>query len=428
MTISRHWHKSKFTGLVFLTVAIFMVLALIVGCGPSTPQVPPIVIGAPCSHGMVAKNMYMAAQLAADEINAKEGGILIDGVRRPLKIVTVDTRDLEPGVPIQDTVLAYKDLIAKDKPVALVAGPIRTEAQLAVIENIAGDKIVNIFNGSVSSKFRATFKGNPEKYKYLFKSSPTEVDLVLGLMDAMKLAKSQLGYNTVYLLIEDVDFAKAGAVAAANLLEAAGWTIKGQENTPLGMTDYSQVLLKLKNSGAQVGFYVYSSEAAPLAKQYQAMQLSALMVGVCDPLGGPGAWDATQGAVKGWINYICGAGNMPVSKMPKTVAFTEAYQKKWGEPPQVVLGCAQSYDAVYILANAMKKMGSLDPDKLAKAIEATEYAGVVGLTKFPAGEHQSPYKDDPATGLVCPIFQWWDGKRIPVLPSSIADAGIQTYK
>lgn len=414
--------------LFYVGAILLLATPIMAGCAPTEPLVPPIVIGAPCAQGYVAKNMYLAAQLAVAEINTKEGGILIDGVKRPLKIVTVDTRDLEPGVPIQDIVLAYKNLLSNEKPAALVAGPIRTEAQLAVMENIAGDKIVNIFCGGVNSKFKATFKNDPEKYKYLFKSSPTEIDLVLGLMKAMAEVKDKLGYNTVYLLIEDVDFAKAGATAAAIMLETAGWTIKGQENTPLGMTDYSQVLLKFKNSGAQAGFYIYSSEAAPLAKQYQAMQIPALMVGVCDPLGGPGAWNATQGAVKGWINFICGAGNMPVGKMPKSVVFTDAYQKKFGEPPQIVLGCSQTYDAVYILAQAMKKTGSIDPDKLSLAIEEMTYDGVVGLTRFPKIDHQAPYTDDPATSLVCPIFQWWDGKRIPVLPASIADAAIQTTR
>jgi branched-chain amino acid transport system substrate-binding protein len=414
--------------LVSIGVILLLAIPIVAGCAPAEPSIPPIVIGAPCSQNNVAKNMFMAAQLAAAEINAAEGGIIIDGVKRPLKIVTIDIRDLEPGVPIQDVVLAYKNLIGKEKPVAMVAGPIRTEAQLAVMENIADDRIVNIFCGGVNSKFKATFKDDPEKYRYLFKNSPTEIDLVLGLMKAMAEIKDTLGYNTVFLLIEDVDFAKAGATAAGIMLETAGWTIKGQENTPLGMTDYSQVLLKFKNSGAQAGFYLYSSEAAPLAKQYQAMQIPALMVGVCDPLGGPGAWNATQGAVKGWINYICGAGNMPVNKMPKSVAFTNAYQKKFGEPPQIVLGCSQSYDAVYILAEAMKKTGSLDPDKLSQSIEEIEYDGAVGLTRFPKIDHQAPYTYDPATGLVSPIFQWWDGKRVPVLPASIADAAIQAVR
>ena len=76
----------------------------------------------------------------------------------------------------------------------------------------------------------------------------------------------------------------------------------------------------------------------------------------------------------------------------------------------------------------MKKTGSLDPDKLRQAIEETSYDGVVGLTKFPKIDHQAPYTDDMTSGLVCPIFQWWDGKRVPVLPASIADAPIQSGK
>jgi branched-chain amino acid transport system substrate-binding protein len=93
-----------------------------------------------------------------------------------------------------------------------------------------------------------------------------------------------------------------------------------------------------------------------------------------------------------------------------------------------VLGCAQAYDAVYILANAIKQTGSLDPDKLASAVMATEYNGVVGFTKYPAISHQAPYTEDPSSGLICPVFQWWDGKRVPILPSSIAEGDIKAMK
>lgn len=418
---------SLYKSIIGLIVAATLILTSVAACAKA-PPVAPIVIGAPANLGTVARDMPNAAKLAAEEINAKEGGVLVDGVKRPLKVVTTDTRDLEPGIPVQDVVLAYKDLISREKPAALVAGPIRTEAQMAIMENIAADKIIHIFCGGVNATFQSNVSQNPAKYKYLFKNSLTNVDLAVGLVKAMDLIKAEFGYKTVFFLVEDVDFAKAAEPVLAALLQGKGWEVKGSVHTPLGMTDYSASLLKFKDSGAQVGFYIYSSEAAPLAKQYQAMQLSALLVGVCDPLGGPGAWNATQGAVKGMVNFICGAGNMAVPKMPKTVEFQEAYKKKFGDYPQIVLGCSQSYDAVYILVDAIKHAGgSLDPDKLVTALEATDYAGVVGRTKFQAN-HQAIYGDDPATTLVCPVFQWWDGKRIVVLPPSIAEGKIQAPK
>jgi branched-chain amino acid transport system substrate-binding protein len=191
------------------------------------------------------------------------------------------------------------------------------------------------------------------------------------------------------------------------------------------MTDYSAALLKFKDSGAQVGFYIYSSEAAPLAKQFQAMQFKAMLVGVCDPLGGPGAWKATQGAVKGMVNYISGAGNMAVPKMPKTVEFQESYKKKFKEYPEITLGCSQSYDGVYLIVDAIKRSGgSIDPDKLSDAIIATNYAGAVGQYNIPEKTHQAKYGDDPTTSLISVTFQWQDGNRVPVLPLSVAETEI----
>jgi branched-chain amino acid transport system substrate-binding protein len=424
MNFLRSKKHSRGTKFILLVAAVALLFSLAVGCAPKAPAVQPIVIGAPCNLGQISKNLYNGALLAAEEINAK-GGVTVGGMNRPLKIVTADTRDLEPGIPIQDVVLAYKDLISKEKPVALVGGPIRSEAVAAVMENIAADKVIHIFCGSVSSLFMNTYKQDPAKYKYLFKNSPTEIDLVGVLLGAMAAVKSEFGFNSVFFFVEDVDFARRAQPQIAALLKGQGWDVTpGSVNTPLGLTDYSSALLKFKDSGAKVGFYIYSSEAAPLAKQLQAMQLPVMMVGVCDPLGGPGAWEATQGAVKGWVNYICGAGNMAVSKMPKTVEFVNSYTKKFKEPPQIVLGCSQSYDGVYLIVDAINRAGSLDPDQLVTALEAANYAGVVGLTKFPADKHQAPYSMDPATGLIGVAFQWWDKNRVPVFPASVAEGKI----
>jgi branched-chain amino acid transport system substrate-binding protein len=416
----------------FVVVLAILLLVPIAACTKEkepASSAPPLVIGVPCAMGTIAKDMANAATLAAAEINAKEGGVLVDGVKRPIKIVTADTRDLEAGIPIQDVVLAYKDLIAKEKPMALVGGPIRTEAQMAVIENIAADKIIHVFGGGVNSRFARNVRANTAKHKYLFKNSPTEVDLVAGLVKAMDYLKEKNGYNSVFFLVEDVDFAKLAEKVISALLDGRGWEIKGNVHTPLGMTDYSAALLKFKESGAQVGFYIYSSEAAPLAKQYKAMQIPAMMVGVCDPLGGPGAWEATQGAVKGMVNYICGAGNITVAKMPKTVEFQNSFKKKFKELPQLTLGCAQSYDAVYLIVDAINRSGgSIDPDKIAETLLTTSYAGVLGQYKFPPDLHQAPYGEDPATSLIGVVFQWQDGKRVPVFPESIADGIIVTPK
>jgi len=416
---------------IVLIAAIMLVVASVTACAkeaapaePAVPAVEPIVLGAPASLGTIAYNLPNGVKLAAKEINA-EGGVLLDGVKHPLKIVTADTRDLEPAIPIHDVVLAYEDLIAKEKPAALVAGPIRSEAMLAVMENIAEDKIIHIFSGGVSPTFMELVKGDYDKYKYFFKNSPSSMDLGMGLFSAMNFVMSEFGYNKVFFLTEDVDFARATEAGMSALLPTAGWEVVGSAHTPLGMTDYSAALLQLKDSGAEVGFYIYSSEASPLARQYKAMKIPALLVGVCDPLGGPAAWEKTEGAVKGMVNIISGAGNVAVPAMPKTVEFQENYLKEYGELVQITLGCSQSYDAVYILVDAIERAGSLDSDALVTALEATDWAGVCGRTTFDPEAHNAIYGFDPAEAALVPVIQWIDGKRVPVFPESIAETKIQ---
>ena len=418
--------------LVGLIAVTMLVLALVTACAPKAepavpaePGVEPIVLGAPAALGTIAYNLPNGAKLAAEEINAARGGVLIGGVTRPIEIVTTDTRDLEPAIPIHDVVLAYKDLISKEKPAALVCGPIRSEAMFAVMENIAEDKIIHIFSGGVSPVFMDIVKEDYDKYKYFFKNSPSSLDLAMGLLMVMKPIKAQFGYSKVFFLVEDVDFARRAEAGLAALLPTVGFEVVGSVHTPLGMTDYSAALLQLKDSGAEVGMYVYSSEASPLARQYQTMNISGLLVGVCDPLGGPKAWEATEGAVKGMINIISGAGNVPVPAMPKTVEFQDRYFEKYGELPQITLGCSQSYDAVYILAEAIEQANSLDSDKLVTALEATDYAGVVGRTRFDAVAHNATYGFDPAEAAIVPVIQWLDGERVPVFPESIAETEIQ---
>lgn len=437
MVSSKQWRKAKFTGFLFLAVTVSLLVALIAGCAPAAtttpakpapPPAPPIVIGFTNSLNTVAKDLYNAAAMAVDEINAKDGGILIDGVKRPLKIVGADTRDLEPGVPAGDSILAVKDLISREKPAGIVHGIIRSEVQLAIQQNMATEKIPQIYTGGVNATWSANFKKDPEKFKYQFKISPTNIDLVVLLMGGMGFLKQKFGYSTTAIFAEDVDFARAGAEAVKPMLEKAGWTVKDMVYIPLGTTDYSAPMTKFKDSGADVGFLLMSSEGAALPKQYQAMGLKNIFIGSCSPLYEEKTYAATNGACEGFCIAVNGAGNAPWPKVAAAQAFYDAFVKKYAYSPRSSLGVSQSYDAVYMLANAWKANGSLDPDKAIATIQSTPFAGAGGLATFAADNHQCAYGNDPTKTFSQNIFQWQNGKRVTVYPPALADAEIQINK
>ena len=70
---------------------------------------------------------------------------------------------------------------------------------------------------------------------------------------------------------------------------------------------------------------------------------------------------------------------------PKTLPFVDEFVKKYGNTPSY---CGYTaYDDVYIIADAVKRAGSVDGDKLVAAMEATDYVGTIGRVQFlPQGD------------------------------------------
>lgn len=71
----------------------------------------------------------------------------------------------------------------------------------------------------------------------------------------------------------------------------------------------------------------------------------------------------------------------PSDERPEVVAFMKAFQAQYGQEPDV--WAAQSYDAVKVLAEAIRAAGSTNPDKIAAALHAVRgWQGVTGSHTF----------------------------------------------
>jgi branched-chain amino acid transport system substrate-binding protein len=114
--------------------------------------------------------------------------------------------------------------------------------------------------------------------------------------------------------------------------------------------------------------------------------------------------------------------------LPKSLVFNENFGKRWGEDARVsigAIGCGAAYDSVYILADAIKRAGTLEPEAVVGALEKTDMSGVVGRIRF-AKDHQVIYGFDPKeTALGC-VYQWKKpGKRVVIFPEGVAEAKIE---
>ncbi|MFZ0448789.1 MAG: ABC transporter substrate-binding protein [Desulfatiglandaceae bacterium] len=387
-----------------------------------------IVIGVPTSTGFLeGKEALKAVKMAVEEINAK-GGVLVGGKKMPFKVESIDIRDAAPGVPVPEALLGLEKIILEKKPTALVVGPFRSEALLAGMDIIAKYKVPLLGTIAMSPASESKIKKNPAKYKYIFRTCLNAKYLVKYLVGTMAFINKQFGFNKVFIMNQDVAWARKTAELMQKLYFAkAGWSVLGQESYPTGTSDFSSALMKVRAKGAQVILPIFDMpQSGTLVKQWNTMRVPSLMAGFISPLAGPGAWKTFDGKIAGAVNCNFEMGSAITSKrVPKAVAFHKAYKKRWGKNLEAGHGPAPAYESVFILAEAIERAGTLDADAIVAALEKTDRMGAMGRMKFDKG-HQIIYGLDPSKTAVAAVFQWKaGGGRTIVFPPAIADGKIE---
>jgi branched-chain amino acid transport system substrate-binding protein len=409
---------------VFGIISMLFVIFLL---SPAVWAAEAIVIGVPTSTGFLeGKEGLKAVELAVEQINAA-GGVTVGSQKRTLKVESIDIRDAAPGVPVPEALLGIEKLILEKKPAALLIGPFRSEALMASMDIIAKYKVPLLGAIAMVPASEEKIKQEPEKYKYIFRMCLNGKYLVKYLAGTMDFINQEFGFNKVYIMNQDVAWARGTAEGISKVYFAkAGWTVVGQESFPTGTSDFSSSLMKVRASGAQVILPIFDMpQSGTLVKQWNAMKVPCLMAGFISPLAGPAAWKTFDGKIAGAINCIFEMGSAIASpKVPKAVEFEAAYAKKYGNPLEAGHGPGPAYDSVYVLAEAITRAGSTDPDAIAAELAKTDQKGVMGRIKFDEG-HQAVFDMDPAQSAVAAVFQWTaDGKRTIIFPTSLAEGKI----
>jgi branched-chain amino acid transport system substrate-binding protein len=385
----------------------------------------PILLGVPTSLKLIeGAEGNKAAILAMEEINAK-GGVKVGKEKRLLKIESLDIRDGEPGVPTSEALLGIEKLILDKKINAVVLGNFRSEALLAAMDIYSKYKIININSTAMTPAFQQKILKEPDKYKYSFRNCLDSRYLVGYISGLMKEINKEFGFNKAFITTQDVLWATATGGLMDKWFKDNGWTVVGFEKYPTGASDFSSGLMKVRSGGAQVILAVFDMPTSGvLVKQWQGMKIPAMMSGFISPLAGSKAWQTFEGEIEGAMNVMFEIGHIPVKAYSPSMKFYEAYKKRWKEELQSGHAVSPAYDAVYILAKAIEKAGTLDVDKVITAIEATDMAGAVGRIKFDKG-HQLIFGSDPINTALSAAVQWRKGQRIIVYPESISDSKIE---
>ena len=414
---------------IFLGIVVIMISILFVVPCPKANAADPIVLGCPLSlnyhYGWDAER---GIKLAVEEIN-KKGGVNVGGKKRPFKVEVIETRDLEPGVPVSEALLAVEKLILDKRADFIMGGPVRSEAGMAAMDLLAKHKTVSILTtGVLTPKYHARVAKEYDKLKYCFRATGEAKWMVVGeIVPCLLSLEKKHGLNRIFIMVQDVAHARAGGGIIAKVMAKKGWTVIGRpEVYPTGAGDFSMGLLQAMKKKAQVILiWMDMPESSILLRQWHAMKVPALPFGsIIAAAEQPGFWKATEGRGEYCLANAVNAGNAPSNATHWTMKFYNAYKNRWGLPPEGY-GTSTSYMGPYILKDAIERAGTIDSDAIVTALEKTDMMGVFGRIRFDPKSHQIIPSNDPSKGAVGTVFQWVDGKRVVVFPDSIAMGEIQ---
>jgi len=292
-------------------------------------------------------------EMAADEIN-KAGGI--DG--RQIQILSED----DEGRPEKAATVVTK-LIDQDRVVALL-GEVASGNTLAAAPKAQAAKVPMI---SPSSTNPAVTQVGDYISRVCF------IDPFQGAVMAQFAANTLKAKKAAIML----DFNSPYSRGLTEFFEASfkklGGTIVDKQSYTQGDRDYKGQLTAIRSKNPDV-IYVpgYYGEVGVIAKQAKQLDIKAPM------LGGDG-WDSTQlwdlggDALNG--DFISNHYSVD-DPSPAIQKFVADYKARNGNVPDAL--AALGYDAMKVLADAIKRAGTTEGPKLKDAIAATK--GFVGVT------------------------------------------------
>jgi branched-chain amino acid transport system substrate-binding protein len=159
--------------------------------------------------------------------------------------------------------------------------------------------------------------------------------------------------------------------------KAAGAEIVTREYTTDKATDFASILTKVKSTSADLLFYGgMDTQAGPMARQLKTLNLGIPM------LFGDGGCTVEfhKLAGEGAEGHYCSLPGVPLEKMAGGTAFRDRYKAKFNTDIQ--LYAPYAYDAVRVVAEAMKKAGSTDRMKFLPELEQINYPGLTAQIAF----------------------------------------------
>ena len=375
----------------------------------------------------MGEHHWMGATLAADEINAA-GGIQVGEDSYQIKLVQVDSNEL---VSVPDAASAAEEAISVDN-VDVLIGTIRSEAALAVQEVAMDYETIFMVCGSSETAMSEKVAEDYDRYKYWFRITPVN-NTALGQLNfllvgavAQEIGAQLLMPPKLAVLAEKASWTEAIVAAAQAYLPPQGIEVVGVWQPSDKATDVTAELTAIEAAGANMIMTALSGPVGiPYARAWEELQIPAASVGI-NVMAQADDFFVNTG---GFGNYEMTLNTLArdVALTEKTLPFIEAFIAETGEMPTYNAG---TYDALYVLKEAIERADSVDMDDIVVELENTDYNSVAGRIVFD-DNHDVTWAPGYVTALG---VQWQDGELKGVWPpadgswNGVAYEGIVDYQ
>jgi len=297
--------------------------------------------------------------MAIEDLNAK--GVMIGGQKAKFELLAED----DAADPKQGTAVAQKLVDAKVQGVIghLNSG---TTIPASQIYNTAG--IPQISPSATNPKY--TEQGFKTAFRVV--ANDNQQGAVLA-----NYAAGDLKAKTIAIIDDRTAYGQGLADVVERVAKEKGLKVVAREFTTDKATDFNAILTKIRAAKPEVVMYGgMDATAGPMAKQMKQLGIKAKYLtgdGVCSPEFIKLAGDAGEG-------MICSMAGEAVEKLAKGAEFTAKYKAKFNQDVQIY--SPYSYDAVYVIAEAIKRAGGPDKAKIVEEVAKSEFPGVTGTVAF----------------------------------------------
>ena len=338
-----------------------------------------------------------AVKLAVDDVNAAGGIKSLGGAR--LNPIVADIQS-DPGVTRNQA----ERLMATGNLAAATGCYVSTYTLVAT--EVAERYKIPFITGSIANKL--TERG----FKFTFQVSPKAS--MFGEMQMEFAAKLAEKGKRVAIVYEDTDYGTSTSKGLIDGAKKAGFEVTMAEPYTAKFTDATPLVNKIKASRPDLLFPVsYITDALLIIRTMKQLSVNAAIIA-----GGAGylipdfAKDLGKDA-----DYVFSVGSWNYDiNCPEVPQYAAAYEKRYSE--FLMEHAGEAYVMVRVLADAIQRAASTDPQKVRDALAKTN------LTKGPGSTMPGCHVEFDETGWnkhVHPVMvQWQKGQLRAVYPASDA--------